>query len=364
MDNIEKDKEKKEAFSILDFFIILAKRWKLIIITTAITAVLINMYANWTETAPIDAKWNKLPNRYAAKVVVKVDTGSSTSAAVLSSSGLASVLSGRTFSGTANTEIEFIVSLLKGPTLGRRILEAVREENKIEQPLSAGMIIGSIQPIYNPTLGNILEIRYIDYYPELTVYMAGKVVEELEKRYNQFSMEKIVYKREFLEDRLAQIESQMEEAEAALNEFKRESGIVGMERGETRTGLYVQELVFTEYIPKERRYEIENQYATLNKEVSHYQTLYELLLQQYEAAKMEELDESKHFQVVEPAVSIGRIGPNRKQMIMVITMAALGLSIVVAFLMHYIEKVRKDPEESQKAEELREAFFGPRRKKK
>jgi tyrosine-protein kinase Etk/Wzc len=92
--------------------------------------------------------------------------------------------------------------------------------------------------------------------------------------------------------------------------------------------------------------------------------LYELLMQQYEAAKMEELDESKVFQVIEPPGYFGRVGPKRDQMILVLTLVTLIASLVLAFLGSYRDRIVSDPEESEKIAEIKEAFIGKRRDKK
>ena len=351
-----------EKFSLLDILLIFAKRWKLIVFSTIIAFVLTFGYAMFTEKASIDDPRNKLPNIYAARVIVKADTGASTSAAVLSSSGIANLLTGGTSSAAVNAEIQFIIKILNGPTLAKQILEAAKD-NEWNRKLTAGEIRKGIDTIYKQATNNLLEIRYEDTDRKFAQYMVGVVLEELEKRYTSFALEKVRYKREFLEQRLATIEEDLNEAEERLNAFKEEKNIIGMETAQTSTGLYVKEMVFTEYIPKEKRYQIENEYDTLNKEVNHFSTLYELLMQQFEAAKMEELDESKIFQVIEPPGYFGRIGPQRDQMILVITLATLIAGLVLAFLGSYRDRIVSDPEESEKITEIKEAFIGKRRKK-
>ena len=351
-----------EKFSFLDILLIFAKRWKLIVISTVLALGLSAGYAKYTENAPIDDPRNKLPDIYAARVIVKADTGSSTSAAVLSSSGIANLLTGGSSSAAVNAEIQFIIKILNGPTLARQIQEAAKD-NEWNRKLSAGEIRKGIDTIYKPATNDLLEIRYEDTDRKFAQYMVGVVLEELEKRYTSFSMEKVRYKREFLEQRLATIEADLDEAMARVNEFKEENNIVGMETSQTAGGLFIKDMVYTTYMPKEKRYKIENEYNELNKEVNHFSTLYELLMQQYEAAKMEELDESKIFQVIEPPAYFGRIGPKRDQMVLVITLVTLIAAFVLAFLGSYRDRIVSDPEESEKIAEIKEAFIGKRGKK-
>lgn len=352
--------EKEENFSLFDVLLIVAKRWKMIFFSTVIAAALIGGYLYYTATAPVTDEFNKLPTEYAATVQVKIDTGASTSAAVLASSGLAQFL-GSGGKSAVDTEINFVISLLKGRTLARNIFEKVKEDGKLRENLSPGRIRGSITPVYNPSQGQIINIQYEDTDPQFATYMAGVVVDSIEERYKTFSQSKITYKREFLEDRIAQIEEQMKEAEERLNQFNQEQGIVGVDAENTETGLYIKELIFSEYMTKEKRHEIEAEYKNLRNDVDHYRKLYSVLMQQLEGAKIEELDRSQHFQVIEPPVSIGKIRPNRKLIAAVIIATTLALGILIAFVGNYLDRVKADPEESKKYEELKQNLFGSRK---
>jgi uncharacterized protein involved in exopolysaccharide biosynthesis len=217
--------------------------------------------------------------------------------------------------------------------------------------------------VYDPEQGDILRIQYIDYDQQFATFMANKVVEHIEERYQSFAMEKVTYKRQFLEARLEEMETQLKDAEKELNRFKREKGIVGVQTVKTETGSYVQELVYSRFIPPDERQVILNDFEELRSDVSHLQKLYNLLLEQYQAAKIEELDESKQFQVVESAIPMGQIRPDRNKIILIITGATFVLALLITFGLHYLERVKQDPEEAEKLEQIKTQFLGSKKYK-
>lgn len=99
---------------------------------------------------------------------------------------------------------------------------------------------------------------------------------------------------------------------------------------------------------------IGTEYVRKMRDLKFNETLYELLLKQYEAAKLDEARDATVIQVIEKAIPPEqRIKPKRRQMVMIAAVTGFFFSIVAAFFMEYKEKALNDPENRQRFETLR-----------
>jgi uncharacterized protein involved in exopolysaccharide biosynthesis len=84
------------------------------------------------------------------------------------------------------------------------------------------------------------------------------------------------------------------------------------------------------------------------------ETLYELLLSQYQAAKLDEARDATLVQVIEQAVPPEkRAKPRRTLMVVLAAFAGLFMGMLSAFVMEYRENAAKDPEGREKLNALR-----------
>lgn len=95
------------------------------------------------------------------------------------------------------------------------------------------------------------------------------------------------------------------------------------------------------FIPTAKIPDLALQYARLLREAKVQQTLYELLTQQYEMARIQEAKDTPTVQVLDEAkVPELKSKPNKRLIVMLSTITAGFLAIFLAFFLEYVEKVR------------------------
>lgn len=93
----------------------------------------------------------------------------------------------------------------------------------------------------------------------------------------------------------------------------------------------------------------------LLRNVKYYETMYGLLAQQYETAKLDEAKDSALIQVMDKAIEPDRKSkPRRSLIVLVITFAAGFLAVFLAFVREAMARARNDPEQSQRLTLLKE----------
>src|SRR3990172_4270122 len=111
-----------------------------------------------------------------------------------------------------------------------------------------------------------------------------------------------------------------------------------LEEGKTNPGSPSQKDIF---IPTAKIPNLSLQYARLLRDAKVQQTLYELLTQQYEMARIQEAKDTPTVQVLDEAkVPERKSKPSRRQIVMLATITAGFFAIFLAFFLEYIEKVR------------------------
>lgn len=165
--------------------------------------------------------------------------------------------------------------------------EKVRYRTEVRQRLRANTSIKT-------TDGGAVRITVVDRDPNRSTAIANAYVEELDKRNKKLSVSQATSKRVFLENRLKEVESKLSK--------------------------------------------IDN---TLSREVETQERLYQILVEQYEMAKIEEARNMPTIQVLDPAVvpelPAGR-GTIKKGVL--VGVAAFMLGIFLAFTVEYIARVR------------------------
>jgi uncharacterized protein involved in exopolysaccharide biosynthesis len=90
------------------------------------------------------------------------------------------------------------------------------------------------------------------------------------------------------------------------------------------------------------------------REFKYNEALYEILLKQYEAAKLDEARDATIIQVIEKAIPPEkRIKPKRRQMVMIAMITGFFLSVFAAFFMEYKERESSNPENRERFETLK-----------
>ena len=95
------------------------------------------------------------------------------------------------------------------------------------------------------------------------------------------------------------------------------------------------------FIPTAKIPDLALRYARLLREAKVQQTLYELLTQQYEIARIQEAKDTPTVQVLDEAkVPELKSKPSKRQIVMLSTITAGFFAIFLAFFLEYVEKVR------------------------
>ena len=111
-------------------------------------------------------------------------------------------------------------------------------------------------------------------------------------------------------------------------------------------------------MPTSRMPQVGTDYLRRMRELKLSEALYEILLKQFEAAKLDEARDAALIQVIEQAVQPEKkFKPRRTQMATIAFVVGLFISIFGAFFLEFIERSRQDPERRKRLEQLRTAAF-------
>lgn len=403
----------QRTVSLLDIGLVLVRRRRLIVFTTLTAALLVVLFSLYTLRMPPDSPWNPLPNVFRPEVQILVQTSTDDVGSLLGSSAGSElgVLAGLAGIGRVQgpSEAALAQSLLLGPT----ILDSVAKEFQvadhygIEEFQRSGarrILREKLNSTYEEATG-ILNIQYEDIDPEYATEILNRSVELLEGRFRELTMERLVRQRQFLEERLAEVEEDIREAQAALVSFRRTYGIFDLESQAEQTIEQIAELQnntfqaqleiegLREYLPadapqiqrlqrqirinqqvmqelrtgfldlsgqgieQEELAQLSTRQANLIADLELQTQIYSILRQRYETAKLEEADNSRTLQVIERAeVPEVKAYPSRGVISMIVTISAFFVSVFLAFLLEYLATARRDPMESRKLEAIRDSF--------
>jgi len=100
------------------------------------------------------------------------------------------------------------------------------------------------------------------------------------------------------------------------------------------------------------------EYVRKLRDVKYYETMFQFLAQQFEAAKLDEAKEGTVVQVVDPAVPPDRRSfPKRALIVIVATFASFLVGLFAALVGDQLHKMRQDPSASVKLQELSRAIL-------
>jgi uncharacterized protein involved in exopolysaccharide biosynthesis len=110
-------------------------------------------------------------------------------------------------------------------------------------------------------------------------------------------------------------------------------------------------------VPKGRVPEVGMEYIRKLRDVKYYETIFDILARQYELAKLDEAKEGALIQVVDPAVAPERRSfPKRGLIVIGATVAGFLFGIFVALFKAGFERMKEDPDASEKIALLNRAL--------
>lgn len=372
----------EEEISLVDLFNIFWKRRMLIVCMTVSFGAIALAYAL------------QLPVIYKAecRILPPGQGGSSSRMAGLMAQmgGLADLVG---LSGGSSTSGQTMIGILKGNTVVDAIIDRFNLMELYEEKIRLNMrkmVTNNILDVDDDTKSGIVTVAALDEDPVRAAEMANAFVEELQKRLQGLSLTEAGQRRLFFEAQLKQAQQALGDAEDAMLRYQQESGVIVLEPQmkallESITALRGKiaekkvEVSSLQTYAKQNNPQLklaQSQLEAMNKELAQleqqqqksgkeaipslnmapelgmeYQryyrdvkiagAMYEVMLKQFEAAKLDEAKDFSTVQIVDPATPPDyKFKPKRAQI--VIIGAALGMLVGLfwAFFADYVQSVK------------------------
>jgi tyrosine-protein kinase Etk/Wzc len=393
----------EDEINLLDYLIVILKRKKLIVGITlgaaAITAIIVFIMT---------------PIYMAETRILPPQTGSSSIALMLSQMAGVTGAQGITESLGLKTPSSLYVGILKSRTVADRIIDRFNLMKLYDAEYREDARKQLLEDVLNAETddqSSIITIDVEDKDPKRAADMANAFVEELKNLTKGLAVTEASQRRLFFEEQLKDTKMALVKAEAEMQGFQEKTGALqvdaqtkaiiegiamlraqiaakevqlrvmrtyataqnpDLQRAEDELNGLKAELGKLEakggsghdpLIPTGRMPEIGTEYARKLRDLKFYEDLYELLTNQYEAAKLDEARDAALIQVIDKAIPPEKIAkPERLLIILIATVTGFFLSIFVAFFVEYKEKASKDPENKARFETLkRYAIFWRKR---
>lgn len=391
-----------DEINLLDYLIVLAKRKKLILQITLGAAII---------TAIISLI---MPPIYKAETKILPPQQSSGAASqMLSQLGAMAGLAGSSL-GIKNTNDTYIALLKSRPVLDRIIdrFDLMRLYKTESREAVRNALVGAIRAQDDKKSG-IITVGIEDREPKIAADMANAFIEELRNFNKGLAVTEAAQRRLFFEEQLKDTKTALVKAEEAMRGFQEKTGALEVKEqaraviegiANLRAQIAAKEVqlkVMKTYatpqnpdfqrteeelrglreqlsrlegrgsshnpdplMPTGRMPSVGTEYIRKLRDLKFNETLYELLLKQYEAAKLDEARDATIIQVIEKAVPPEkRIKPKRRQMVMIAMVTGFFFSIFAAFFMEYKERASNDPENRERFEALKKYITFKREKK-
>jgi len=323
------DSSKDQEISLVDLFAVLWKRKWLIIISTGVAMVFAVVYSILTIKLP--AEKSPLPNKYTpyAQMLINNNDNSSGLSSMLSSSGLgglASMAGVNVKSGASNSSLAgYLVSSNK--TLDEVIEKFdLIERYKIEKHVkdsSRKALKEVLKSNYDDDTG-VFTISFTDIDPIFAAEVVNYVVRILESRFEEIGIDKTLLSKKNLEENIDT---------AYKNIQGLQKQIMGIESSVSN----VYSSAGTQSIMMDT--------SMVKMELQVQENIYSQLKAQYEMLKVSMASEQPVFQILEYAeIPDQKSGPSRAHFCIIVTFAAIFISIFMCFLLTALENLKSDPE--------------------
>lgn len=381
-----------DEINLLDLLIVLVKRKRFIIRFTLIVAVIVALVS--LIMTPI--------YRAETKILPPQQGGSGLAAQLLSQMGGAGGLVGGAISTKTTTGL--YIGLLKSNSVLDRIINRFDlinfyKSKSIEK--TRNILLGGLNAEEDKKSGLLL-IRFEDRDPKKAAQIANAFVEELKNVNKGLAVSEASQRRLFFEEQLQDAKASLTKAEEDMKVFQEKTGVLHAEEqaktviesiAQLRAQIAAKEVelrVLKTYttqnnpdlyraeeglkamraelakletkggnghnplMPTARMASVGAEYLRKLRELKFNETLYELLLKQYELAKLDESRDATVIQVVDKAEPPEkRYKPKRRSMVTVATVSALFLSIFIVFFMEFIDKSSTQPENQARIDTLK-----------
>lgn len=408
-----------DRVSLMDIAHVLVKHRGLILGSSITALVFIVVFSVITALLPQELKNNPMPNLYKSKVRVlltwvemqsKWDSlgyNLGISPAMFFNPAIVSpyleLINGILYGNAALDQIadEFDLYDWYGIVNTKREQEAARE--KLKKAITIDQVTSSRTPFFY-----ILEIGFISKDPSLAVKIATRSVKLLEERFRKITMEQILGREEFIEQRVQLVEQRIADAKNAIFSFQQTYGTIDLATqsreqnrliSELRSEIIRKELELSNlskyarpndarvvrlrdeierktqliselkagsshgFVALEKIPQLQMELQELERDLKTQEELYFVLKKEYETVKIEESNNLNNFQIIE-AATIPEVpyGPRRKIVCVLVTLSVFLLSVFWAFFKEYVESLRRMPGESEKLNSIKQMLTLRKRK--
>lgn len=385
---MEQNQQIDDEINLLDYLIVLAKRKWLIAGITLLVTISTAIYS--FTMAPIFLA--------ETKILPPQQSSSMTSQLLSQFGGLAGMVGG---AAGIKSSSDLYIGLMKSRTILDRVIDKFKlmelYEAKTRNDVRNGLS-GAIKAQDDKKSG-IITIGIEDKDPKLAADIANAFVDELKNYTKGLAVTEASQRRLFFEEQLKDIKEALIKSEEAMQGFQEKTGAIKIDEqakavlggiAEMRAQIAAKEVELkvmrtfaTVRNPDIQRVEEElkglkeqigklegkegsgnnpdplmstgripslgTEYIRKMREFKYNETLYEILLKQYEAARLDEARDATIIQVIDKAIPPEkRAKPKRRQMVMIAGVTGLFFSIFTAFFMEYIEKSSKDSKSKER----------------
>jgi uncharacterized protein involved in exopolysaccharide biosynthesis len=393
--------QEKTEISLLDLMVLLAERKRIILWVTggfAVSAVIISLF---------------LPKMYTAKAVLlppqqNSSTGSLALASQLGNLGGMAALAGNSALGLKNPN-DMYVSMLKSRTVEDGMIErfGLMQAYHEKYLSSARKKLESRTKIDGAGKDGLINISIEDRDPNRAAELTNGYVEQFRNLSEHLAITEASQRRLFFEKQLEEAKNNLAGAEESMKEMEQKTGLIQLSGQATaliqsavslRAQIAAKEveiqslrtfatdqnaqLVMAEselqslraqlaklgggtsenedagmIVPKGQVPQAGLEFLRKERDVKYYETIFELLARQFEAAKVDEAKQGAIIQVVDPAVPPDhRSSPQRTIIVIIATLAGFFVGVFVALVQAVFQAMESDPQKSIKISHLRSAL--------
>ena len=387
---------QEDEINLLDYLIVLAKRKNFIIKVTlgfAVIAAIISLIMSPIYKAE-------------TKILPPVNGGSGIATQLMNQLGQLGAIagiSGVPTNGKAPSEL--YIGLLKSRTVLDRMVDRfdlMKLYRTSYRQNARNRLLDDVLSVRDDRKSGIITINVEDKDPKRAAEMANAFVEELQKLNTGLAITQASQRRLYFEEQLKAAKVSLTQAEEGMKSFQEKTGALHMESqakavlegiGMLRAQIAAKEVelkVMRTYstaqnpdlqrveealkglraelakmegrggkghdplMPTGRMAEIGTDYAKQLRDLKFNEVLYGLLLQQYEAAKLDEAKDATTVQVIDTAVPPEKkVKPKRATMVILAGIIGFFLSVFAAFLMDYRERANANPEDRERFDTLK-----------
>jgi tyrosine-protein kinase Etk/Wzc len=368
-----------DFFSLLDLLIVLAERKRIIFGVTAAFAILMTVYSL------------TLPNVYTATVTLLPPQQNSSSAGLSSQLGGLASLTGFGLKGPNDMYISMLRSRVVEDAMVQRFGLMKEYHTGLLSDASAALQNHAIMDGYNRD--GLIRISIVDRDPRRAAELANGYVDQFRILSQHLAITEASQRRLFFEQELEQAKENLANAEEALKQTEQTTGVTQLEdqahalsgaAASLRTQIIAREVEIQGMqtyatgenaqlvqaqreletlraqlakvggsedspgsdliIPKGRVPEAGLEYLRKLRDVKYYETIFDILARQYEAAKLDEAKQGALIQVLDPAVPPDRRSyPRRRFMVFVATIIGFVVGLFMALFHAGYQRLRRYP---------------------